>query len=87
MQVSEEYTRKAKKTGSSIQATIPAEIAKHLDIHEGDMVLYQLNSDGAVTIRKQESVSDQMGVSEDFLNILQEGMEEYHEALVDLVER
>lgn len=87
MQVSEEYTRKAKKTGSSIQATIPAEITKHLNIHEGDMVLFQVNADGEVTIKKKEKVSDQMGVSEDFLSILQEGMEEYQEALVDLVER
>lgn len=87
MQTSEEYTRKAKKTGSSIQTTIPAGIAKHLNIHEGDMVAFQLDQNGVVTIKKQEAISDQMGVDEDFLRMLQEGMAEYHNALEDLVER
>lgn len=87
MSVTKKYTRKAKKTGSSIQATIPADIAKHLNIQEGDTVLYELNTNGKVTIKKQETVFEQMGVDDDFLNVLQEGMIEYKNALEDLVER
>lgn len=87
MEMKQEYTRKAKKTGSSIQATIPADITKHLDIHEGDMVLFQLTDNGEVVLKKEPNVSKEMGVGEDFLAILQEGMTEYHQALEDLVER
>lgn len=87
MTLHKEYTRKAKKTGNSIQATIPADIAKHLDIQEGDLVLYTINSDGEVMIKKQRTISEQMGVDEEFLSVLEEGMAEYKEALEDLVER
>ena len=44
MELSKQYTRKAKKTESSIQATIPADIAEYLNIGEGDIVLYKVNS-------------------------------------------
>ena len=87
MTLHKEYTRKEKKTGNSIKATIPADIAKHLDIQEGDLVLYTINSDGEVMIKKQKTISEQMGVDEEFLSILEEGMAEYKEALEDLVER
>lgn len=87
MTASKEYIRKTKKTGNSIQATIPADIAKHLNIQEGDSVLYKVNKKGTVIIEKQKTVSEQMGVDEDFLNILQEGMAEYKDALEDLVDR
>lgn len=87
MTASKEYIRKTKKTGSSIQATIPADIAKHLNIQEGDAVLYKVNSNGDVVIEKQKSVSEEMGVDKEFLSILQEGMAEYKDALEDLVDR
>lgn len=87
MTVSKEYIRKTKKTGNSIQATIPADIAKHLKIQEGDAVLYKINSTGDVMIEKQKTVSEQMGVEKEFLSILQEGMTEYKDALEDLVDR
>lgn len=38
-------------------------------------------------IKKQKTISEQMGVDEEFLSILEEGMAEYKEALEDLVER
>ena len=44
MELSKQYTRKAKKTESSIQATIPADIAEYLNIGEGEIVLYKVNS-------------------------------------------
>lgn len=87
MTASKEYIRKTKKTGNSIQAIIPADIAKHLNIQEGDAVLYKVNSNGDVMIEKQKSVSEEMGVDKEFLSILQEGMTEYKEALEDLVDR
>lgn len=87
MTVSKKYIRKTKKTGNSIQATIPADIAKHLNIQEGDAVLYKLNSNGQVMIEKQKTVSEEMGVEKEFLSILQEGMAEYKDALDDLVDR
>lgn len=87
MELSKEYTRKAKKTGNSIQATIPADIAKYLNIGEGDIILYKVNSKGEILLKKKETVSEKMGVNEEFLSILQEGMSEYNEALEDLVDR
>ncbi|WP_161878627.1 type II toxin-antitoxin system PrlF family antitoxin [Alkalibacterium sp. MB6] len=87
MTVSKEYVRKTKKTGNSIQATIPADIAKHLNIQEGDSVLYKVNSNGDVVIKKQKTISEEMGVDKEFLSILQEGMTEYKDALEDLVDR
>lgn len=87
MTFSKEYIRKTKKTGNSIQATIPADIAKHLNIQEGDAVLYKVNSNGDVVIEKLKTIPEQMGVDKEFLSILQEGMKEYKEALEDLVDR
>lgn len=87
MELSKEYTRKAKITGSSIQATIPADIAKYLNIGEGDMVLYKVNSKGEILLKKKETVSEKRGVDEEFLSVLQEGMSEYNEALENLVDR
>jgi len=82
-----EYKRKAKRTGNSIQATIPKEIANQLEIREGDTVVYKVDKKGEVTIQKEKSVADQLGVEDEFLSILQEGISEYHSALENLVER
>lgn len=81
------YKRKAKKTGSSIQATIPAQIASKLRIVPGDNVVFRTNEIGDIMIEKEEKVSDKLGVDDEFLQALNEGMSEYHEALKDLVER
>ena len=87
MELSKQYTRKAKKTESSIQATIPADIAEYLNIGEGDIVLYKVNSNGEMLLEKKETVSEKMGVDEEFLSVLQEGMAEYNVALEDLMDR
>lgn len=52
MTLHKEYKRMVEKTGSNIQVTIPAENIKHLDIQEGDLVLYTINSEGEVIIKK-----------------------------------
>lgn len=87
MELSKQYTRKAKKTESSIQANIPADIAEYLNIGEGDIVLYKVNSNGQILLEKKETVSEKMGVDEEFLSVLQEGMAEYNVALEDLMDR
>lgn len=81
------YKRKAKKTGSSIQATIPAQVASKLRIVPGDNVVFRTNEIGDIVIEKEEKISDKLGVDDEFLQALNEGMSEYHEALKDLVER
>lgn len=81
------YKRKAKKTGSSIQATIPAPIVKKLNIVPGDNVVFKTRATGNIIIEKEETISDKLGVDADFLEVLTEGISEYHEALEDLVER
>lgn len=81
------YKRKAKKTGSSIQATIPAQVASKLRIVPGDNVVFRTNEVGDIVIEKEEKISNKLGVDDEFLQALNEGMSEYHEALKDLVER
>lgn len=81
------YVRKTKKTGSSIQATIPSEFANQLNLKPGDNVVYRQNRKGQIVIEKEQNVSDELGVGEDFIRALSRGMAEYDEALKDLVER
>lgn len=38
------------------QTTIPSEIRKSLELHEGDLLFYELESDNVVRIRKLERV-------------------------------
>lgn len=81
------YKRKAKKTGNSIQVTIPSEIVKELNIAPGDNIIYKNNEAGDIVIEKEKMIPEKLGVSEEFLRILDEGMTEYHEVLENLVER
>jgi len=81
------YKRKTKQTGSSIQATIPAEIARKLELEPGDTVVYKVNDNGKVLVEKNQTLSEELGVSEEFTQALHEGMDEYQQALELLVER
>lgn len=38
------------------QTTIPSEIRKSLELHEGDLLFYEIESDNVVRLRKLEKV-------------------------------
>lgn len=80
----ETHVRKTKKTGSSVQATIPVSIVKNLNIEPGDSVAFIETNTGDVLFKKAEKKEE---LSNEFLLALQEGMDAYDDALKSLVNR
>lgn len=70
---------KIRKSGNSDVTTIPVEVKEKLGVHTGESVSYIFESDGSVRIVKAEEPVD-------IDAIVDSVMEEYEDALKDLVD-
>ncbi|SFG75013.1 AbrB/MazE/SpoVT family DNA-binding domain-containing protein [Sporolactobacillus nakayamae] len=79
--------RKLVKLGNSIGSTFPPAILKHLNAEQGDSIEFVMQSDGTVTIKKQQKVTLPDGVDEDFINLVNKIVEEDDAVFKGLVNR
>lgn len=75
------------KMDNSLGSTYPKEVLKHLNVKQGDQVIFQLNDDGTVLIRKQNKVNLPSHIDADLVNEINDIMNEYDEALRELAKR
>lgn len=76
-------TRKVRKIGSSNVVTLPKEILKQLNIHEGDKLAFNIEN-GKVSI---EAVKTLEPKESDILSIAEEISNQYDKAFKELVNR
>lgn len=79
--------RKVVKFGNSLGSTFPKKVLNHLNVHQGDQIIYRLNDDGTVTIEKQTKVNLPHHIDLDFINTVSEVIDEYDEAIKKLAKR
>lgn len=79
--------RKTRTTGGSVVSTIPTEVIKTLGVSAGDEIRFVITTEGKVELEKVEKQANELGVSNEFLNALNKGMDKYNRALKQLVER
>jgi antitoxin MazE len=84
--VVEKVERKVTKIGNSLGVTFPAEVLKHLGVTQGDEVSFEF-ADGQITIKKKVNVSLPKGIDEEFLEQMNDMINEYDETFKGLVNR
>ncbi len=77
--------RRLFKTGNSIVLSLPKEVLEDLGIADGDQVNLELDRDGRrVTITPVKKPIPMVGVNEEFARQVDEFIQEYRPALVEL---
>lgn len=79
--------RRIIKIGNSLGLTLPNDALKALNVKKGDEVQVELVGNQIVIKKIPKMIPLPEGVPADFFNVLEEEMEEYHEALKGLVNR
>jgi antitoxin MazE len=84
--VVKEVERKVTKIGNSLGVTFPQEVLEHLGITHGDEVRFELEN-GQVNIKKKVNVNLPKGIDEEFLDQMNDMINEYDKTFKGLVER
>ncbi|SDN05008.1 AbrB/MazE/SpoVT family DNA-binding domain-containing protein [Bacillus sp. OK048] len=84
--VKEQMERKVTRVGNSLGITLPQEVLEHLQIAQGDEVRFDL-ADGHVTIKKKADLKLPKGVDAEFLQQMNDMINEYDETFKGLVNR
>lgn len=79
--------RKVRKSGTSVVATIPPKVLEELNLQPGDDILFEKRNNGEIVLKKEKSLADYMGLDTEFMQVVNESMTEYEEALKSLVDR
>lgn len=79
--------RKIIRMGNSYGSTYPQKILDHLHVKQGDQVMFELQSNGTVTIRKQNRVELPDGISPDFIKTVTGVMNQYDKAIKELADK
>ena len=82
----EQFERKVTKIGNSFGITLPQELLKHVGLSQGDDVQIEVK-DGKIILRKKEEIKLPNGVDAEFMNILNDVIEEHDKAFKGLVNR
>lgn len=84
-----EVERKVSKFGNSLGVTLPLEVLKHIGIAQGDQVIFNLEEDGTVSFKKDETLNlDGIeGVDQEFIDGLEHLFTNYDKALRNLADR
>jgi len=82
----EQFERKVTKIGNSIGITLPIELLKQVGLEQGDDVQIEVK-DGQIILRKKEKVLLPQGVDAEFMNILNDVINEHDKAFKGLVNR
>lgn len=81
-----EIERKVTKIGNSLGVTFPHEVLKYLDITQGDEVHFVMEN-GHVVIKKKTNVKLPKGIDTDFLEQMNDMINEYDQTFKGLVDR
>ena len=81
-----EVERKVTKIGNSLGVTFPQEVLEHLGIGQGDVVRFEI-VDGQVTIKKKVNLKLPKGIDEEFLEQMNDMINEYDQTFRNLVDR
>ncbi|MEH7249352.1 AbrB/MazE/SpoVT family DNA-binding domain-containing protein [Neobacillus niacini] len=84
--VKEQVERKVTRVGNSLGVTLPQEVLEHLQITQGDEIRFEFE-DGHVTIKKKVDLKLPKGVDAEFLEQMNEMINEYDETFKTLVNR
>ncbi|MGG3467473.1 AbrB/MazE/SpoVT family DNA-binding domain-containing protein [Neobacillus pocheonensis] len=84
--VVKDVERKVTKIGNSLGVTLPQEVLEHLGIGQGDEVRFDL-SDGYVTIKKKSNIKLPRGIDEEFLEQMNDMINEYDQTFKGLKDR
>lgn len=79
--------RRIIRIGNSLGLTLPNDALKALNVKKGDEVQVELVGNQIVIKKIPKMIPLPVGVPADFFNVLEEEMEEHHEALKGLVNR
>lgn len=82
----EQFERKVTKIGNNIGITLPIELLKQVGLEQGDDVQIEVK-DGKIVLRKKEKVMLPEGVDDEFMNILNDVINEHDKAFKGLVNR
>ncbi|RFU66808.1 AbrB/MazE/SpoVT family DNA-binding domain-containing protein [Bacillus sp. V59.32b] len=78
--------RKVTKVGNSLGVTFPAEVLEHLNVKQGDQVSFHFEQ-GAVKIEKARKVPLPKGIDNNFLDLMNDMINEYDETFKGLAKR
>lgn len=84
--VEKKIQRKVTTVGNTTGITLSKEVLDHLNIKKGDLVDLVLNENGEVTFKKHTQLQID-GVSDDFLQMVSDTIDEYEGALLNLSKR
>ncbi|MDC3418386.1 AbrB/MazE/SpoVT family DNA-binding domain-containing protein [Aquibacillus salsiterrae] len=82
----EQFERKVTKIGNSFGITLPTELLKQVGLAQGDDVQVEVK-DGKIVLRKKEQVTLPEGVDAEFMDILNDVINEHDKAFKGLVNR
>ncbi len=81
-----EVERKVTKIGNRLGVTFPQEVLEHLGISQGDEVCFEIVN-GQVTIKKKTNLKLPKGIDAEFLEQMNDMMNEYDQTFKNLVDR
>jgi antitoxin MazE len=84
--VVKEVERKVTRIGNSLGVTFPQEVLEHLGISQGDAVRFEIVN-GQVTIKKKINLKLPKGIDEEFLEQMNDMINEYDQTFKNLVDR
>lgn len=82
----EQFERKVTRIGNSFGITLPNKLLKQVGLAHGDDVQVEVK-DGKIILRKKEHVTLPEGVDAEFMDILNEVINEHDKAFKGLVDR
>jgi antitoxin MazE len=84
--VVKQVERKITKIGNSLGVTLPQEVLSHLGVAQGDELCFELEN-GSVSIKKKVNLKLPNGIDEEFLEQMNEMINEYDKTFKGLVNR
>jgi len=82
----EQFERKVTKVGNSYGITLPNELLQQVGLTHGDDVQVDVK-DGKIVLRKKEQVTLPEGVDAEFMDVLNDVINEHDKAFKGLVNR
>ena len=81
-----QFERKVTKIGNSFGITLPKALLKQLGLNHGDGVQIEAEA-GKIILRKKEQVTLPEGIDAEFMNVLNNVIDEHDKAFKGLVDR
>ncbi|WP_180960017.1 AbrB/MazE/SpoVT family DNA-binding domain-containing protein [Bacillus canaveralius] len=81
--------RKVTRIGNSLGVTFPAEVLEHLNVKQGDEVIFNIEKNGKVSFEKKRLLNMEgfEDIDQDFLEGMQEMFKKYDKTLRNLADR